>query len=118
MTAEAPVASLPDDAAPERRPRVSRSTVRIAATYALGLLATSVGVIARANQSHISPLSKAFRPWDSGFYVGIAAHGYDFTYVTQHGPERQNNTAFFPGYPLLVRTLGDLFGWAGLTMRG
>ncbi|MDX6245796.1 MAG: hypothetical protein QOE76_3519 [Frankiales bacterium] len=118
MTAEAPVASAPDHAPAKRPSRLTGSTARISATYVLGLLATSAGVVAQANRSHISPLSKAFRPWDSGFYVGIAAHGYDFTYVTQHGPERQNNTAFFPGYPLLVRALGDLLGWAGLTMRG
>lgn len=118
MTAEAPVASPPDDAQTRQPRRLSGSTVRIVAAYVAGLIATSAGVIAQAQHSHLSPLSKAFRPWDSGFYVGIAAHGYDFTYVTQHGPERQNNTAFFPGYPLLVRASGDLFGWASLTMRG
>jgi hypothetical protein len=118
MAAEAPVASPPDDAEVRQRRRLTGSTTRIAATYAIGLVATSAGVIAQAQHSDISPLSKAFRPWDSGFYVGIAAHGYDFTYVTQHGPERQNNTAFFPGYPLVVRAFGDVFGWAGLTMRG
>lgn len=104
--------------AANHRGRLTASTVRISATYVAGLVATSAGVVTRANSSHISPLSQAFRPWDSGFYVGIAAHGYDFTYVTQHGPERQNNTAFFPGYPLLVRVLRDLFGWARLTPRG
>lgn len=47
----------------------------------------------------------AFDRWDSAFYTGIAAHGY---------PASQDaTTAFFPGYPILIRlvhgvTLGTL----------
>jgi hypothetical protein len=38
--------------------------------------------------------------WDSGWYLTIAAHGYD------HGPR----AAFFPLYPLLVRAVGFVLG--------
>jgi Mannosyltransferase (PIG-V) len=48
------------------------------------------------------------RRWDSGWFLTIAAEGYDAPV-----PWR---TAFFPGYPLLIRGVGepiDLLGFAG-----
>jgi hypothetical protein len=109
-----------EDARPPSRVRrlLAASSVRIAATYALGIALTSCGVIAQAQNSHIRPLSKAFRRWDSGFYVSVAEHGYNLFWVTLHGSMRQNTTAFFPGYPLAIRLVGSLLGWTGLTYRG
>jgi len=39
--------------------------------------------------------------WDGAWYVGIAEHGYTFTF----GRRRQSATAFFPAYPLGIRAL-------------
>jgi hypothetical protein len=98
--------------------KASNSIVRIVATYALGVTFTSIGILVRGNRDHISPLSKAFRRWDSGFYVSVAQHGYNLFWVTPNGYMKQNTTAFFPGYPLAIRLLGSTLGWAGVTYRG
>jgi hypothetical protein len=45
-----------------------------------------------------------FARYDSGWFYGIAHHGYQFT------PGGRDNMAFFPVYPLLMRYVGDLFG--------
>ena len=42
--------------------------------------------------------------WDAGFYVSIAEEGYRYQGVPQP------SVAFFPLYPLLMRTLGALVG--------
>lgn len=104
----------PQETAP---PRQRRSELTIIATYLLGVVFTSIGVITQAERSNIS-LNKAFRRWDSGFYVSVAQHGYNLLWVTPSGYMKQNTTAFFPGYPLAIRLLADTFGWAGLTYRG
>jgi hypothetical protein len=40
--------------------------------------------------------------WDGGWYVGIADQGYSYV------PGHQSSIAFFPGYPLTIRTVGRL----------
>ena len=45
-----------------------------------------------------------FARYDSGWYFGIARHGYEFV---EGG---RSNLAFFPVYPLLMRYLGLAFG--------
>jgi hypothetical protein len=109
------------DAPPDAEPGPARwwqlSWVRIAATYLVGVAFTSAGIITQAERSGI-PLNKAFRRWDSGFYVSVAQHGYNIFYVTPAGYLKQNTTAFFPGYPLAIRLLGSTLGWTGLTYRG
>ena len=40
--------------------------------------------------------------YDGGWYVGIAARGYEYV------PGEQSSVAFFPGYPLLVDGLGSV----------
>ena len=45
-----------------------------------------------------------FARYDSGWYFGIARHGYDFV---EGG---RNNLAFFPVYPLLMRYVGLALG--------
>ncbi len=109
------------DAPPDDEPAPPRwwqlSWVRITAAYLIGVAFTSTGIITQAQRSNI-PLNKAFRRWDSGFYVSVAQHGYNIFWVTPSGSMKQNTTAFFPGYPLAIRLLGSTFGWAGLTYRG
>jgi hypothetical protein len=45
--------------------------------------------------------------WDAGWYMGIATSGYRWDPST---PDRQQNVAFFPGYPLLTWVAGRAFG--------
>jgi len=51
-----------------------------------------------------SPFWDVFVHWDSGWYEGIARHGYQF-FV-----DSRCNVGFFPVYPLLMRYVGRLFG--------
>jgi hypothetical protein len=45
--------------------------------------------------------------WDAGWYMGIATYGYRWD---RAHPERQQNVAFFPAYPLLTSLLGRALG--------
>ena len=45
--------------------------------------------------------------WDAGWYLNIASGGYRWD--PQH-QERQQNIAFFPGYPVAIYLLGRFFG--------
>lgn len=51
-----------------------------------------------------SPFWDVFTHFDSGWYEGIARHGY------QYVVDSRANIAFFPVYPLLMRLVGRLFG--------
>jgi len=44
--------------------------------------------------------------WDAQWYAGLAAHGYEW----QHSFDPQQNLAFFPAYPALIRALGVVTG--------
>lgn len=44
--------------------------------------------------------------FDANWYAGIALDGYHW----QHSFERQQNIAFFPAYPMLMRVVGQLTG--------
>jgi hypothetical protein len=44
--------------------------------------------------------------FDAGWYAGIAADGYEW----QHRFDRQQNLAFFPAYPVLMRTVAAATG--------
>jgi hypothetical protein len=108
----------PDDDRPIRDPRWWRtSAVRVIGAYVISLACTSIGVLWQADRSGI-PIDKAYRRWDSGFYVAVAHSGYNLFWVSPSGPMRQNTTAFFPGYPLAIRLLGTALGWTGLSYRG
>ncbi|WP_152548783.1 hypothetical protein [Kozakia baliensis] len=50
--------------------------------------------------------------WDCGWYLGIAAQGYDTT--VRHGTtdNGQANWAFFPAFPMLVRGIAALTHWS------
>jgi hypothetical protein len=45
--------------------------------------------------------------WDASWYLEIANQGYRFV---PDQPELQQNIVFLPAYPMLVRTVGRLFG--------
>jgi hypothetical protein len=53
--------------------------------------------------------------WDTGWYMGVAVEGY--VWNPRH-PTQQQNIAFFPAYPMLVRYLSLLLGretlWTGV----
>src|SRR5580765_6011780 len=51
-------------------------------------------------QSDVGWAIDVWERWDSGWFLGIASHGYS---------DPSHSTAFFPAYPLLVRGLGWLF---------
>ena len=44
--------------------------------------------------------------WDAGWYAGIASDGYEGSPRL----DRQQDIAFFPAYPVLMRAAGDLLG--------
>ncbi|MBD0838671.1 glycosyltransferase family 39 protein [Streptomyces sp. TRM68416] len=100
-----------------RRPAASLGT-------ALGLFAVArfagVAVLAVvAWASGRQPLALLGRSWDSGWYLGIAAHGYGRS--LRFPPEIvQSDLAFFPLYPALVRAVEAVspLGWgaAGLVV--
>jgi hypothetical protein len=46
----------------------------------------------------------AFLRWDSNFFIGIAQHGYTSV----------DTFDFLPIYPLLVRAVSPIFGYAGV----
>ena len=56
--------------------------------------------------------------WDAGWYLGIARDGYRFDAAAP--PERQQNIAFFPAMPILMRFVAPLLGhqtlWAGVVL--
>jgi hypothetical protein len=47
-----------------------------------------------------------FGRWDAGWYIGIAETGYNYW----GNLSRQSNVAFFPAYPLAMRTTAALLG--------
>jgi hypothetical protein len=59
--------------------------------------------------------------WDGKWFLRLADNGYDAAVrVLPNGDPKQSTLAFFPGYPFLVRWLGDLPGistlWAALVI--
>ena len=44
--------------------------------------------------------------WDAQWYADIAAYGYEWQYRF----DRQQNLAFFPAYPILIRGVGMMTG--------
>ena len=56
--------------------------------------------------------------WDTGWYLGIANEGY--VYVPEAASNQQQNIAFFPAYPMAIRSLSVFFGrhvlWTGVVV--
>jgi hypothetical protein len=60
------------------------------------------------------PLGNLPARFDSGWYAGIARHGYQW----DRQFERQRNIAFFPAFPMLMRPVGSFFGANAPTLPG
>jgi hypothetical protein len=74
--------------------------VGLLAVTAIGAPPSSTAIIGR---EALSTLPARF---DSGWYAGIAHEGYEW----QHRFDRQQNLAFFPAYPMLMRAAGAIVG--------
>ena len=76
----------------------------------VGLLATAtIGVAPAAKDALLvarEPLRGLPARWDAQWYAGLAVHGYEW----QRSFDPQQNLAFFPAYPLLIRSLGVATG--------
>lgn len=85
------------------------------ATRAIVLLAAWVGVgqaIAEKPTVHYrGPFTEAALMWDAAWYVSVAKGGY----TLPPAPEL-SNLAFPPLLSMLVRVLGNLFDWSGLSV--
>ena len=64
-----------------------------------------------------NPVLAIWGVWDTGYYLGIADHGYVVQASKDVMSVDQANYAFFPLYPVLIKLfsfiVGNLF-WAGL----
>lgn len=71
--------------------------------------AFAVAVVPMVAYAALAPasLSASLCRWDCGWYLGVAAHGYDST-THLVGIYHQANWAFFPLYPMLVWATGLL----------
>jgi hypothetical protein len=78
------------------------------ALIAVGLL-TQILIVPGLSEPHLPTLSgqavlNMFGPWDTGWYVDVATHGY----AAGPGPQGWVNWAFFPAYPLLSAGVASL----------
>jgi hypothetical protein len=97
--------------------RLARRRLATAAGTALGLFAAArlagVAVLAAtAWATAKQPLALLGHSWDSTWYLGIAAHGYGHIHHYRPGIV-DNDLAFFPLYPALVRTVTSLTPLSG-----
>jgi hypothetical protein len=77
------------------------------AVLVVGFLAVvTVGLSPHAGRPGGNPLASFPNRFDAGWYAGIAADGYEW----QHRFDRQQNIAFFPAYPILLRAGGTAVG--------
>ncbi|MGW5852252.1 hypothetical protein ACWFQ8_30630 [Streptomyces sp. NPDC055254] len=72
-----------------------------AAVRGAGVLVLALG----AWWSGRDPLRVLGLSWDSAWYLGIAANGYGRTLMTVQTGSVQSDLAFFPLYPVLIRTV-------------
>jgi Mannosyltransferase (PIG-V) len=80
----------------------------------LAVVTIGVSPEAAGLRSSRDPLSDLPFRYDAGWYGGIAVNGYDREIRTNS----QRNSAFFPAYPLLMRTVGASFGMYGAGLPG
>ena len=62
----------------------------------------TIGAIVAGSAAAGRPLSRTWERWDAGWFLDIAAHGY--------GPLERGAPAFYPLYPLLLRTASEVVG--------
>ena len=55
-------------------------------------------------------LYRWFLRWDSGWFVELIAKGYPSEVPVVDGKVAQSTIAFFPGYPLIARSISEVFG--------
>jgi hypothetical protein len=79
----------------------------LSAHVATRLLGVAVLVI--VGLGHKIPAHDRLVGWDSGWYRGIAAHGYGFTRVVPDG-RSLSDYAFFPLYPAIERLVSEISG--------
>jgi hypothetical protein len=76
----------------------------------IGLLATTTIGVAPGTKDALLVERDAVRGlaarWDAQWYAGLAAQGYEW----QRSFDPQQNLAFFPAYPLMIRSLGVATG--------
>jgi hypothetical protein len=96
-----------------RRPAIADAVIAFWATRPailfIGFLAVvTIGLPPGTGEPLIArtPLSSLPARWDAQWYAGLAAHGYEW----QRSFDPQQNLAFFPAYPLLIRSLGVATG--------
>ncbi|MGE4530827.1 MAG: hypothetical protein AB7C98_05840 [Acidithiobacillus sp.] len=58
------------------------------------------------NYNHSHNIIKALINWDAGWYMDIVQHGYSYN----GNPNLQQNIAFFPLYPIIMKLFSLLFG--------
>jgi hypothetical protein len=81
---------------------VTRVSVLVVAYFAVLV----IGTAPPGFQVSGDPLFNLPARFDAGWYSGIALEGYSF----QHRLDRQQNVAFFPAFPMLMRAAGYLVG--------
>ncbi|MET9954642.1 mannosyltransferase family protein [Streptomyces sp. NPDC006339] len=99
-----PRPSAPTGRGPVPGPR--HGLLRRAAPALLGYLAVRLlGLLVLARWTHLKGHGvwpTIATSWDSGWYLGIADHGYDQELGTR---TNHNNLAFFPLYPVLIKAV-------------
>ncbi len=95
-------------AAPGLRERVLRSLRRALPALTAYLAVRLCGLLLIAGLAHVKGHGvwpTLATSWDSGWYLGIADHGYDDRLGTEIN---DNNLAFFPLYPLLIKAIAGV----------
>lgn len=80
----------------------TRLTVLLVAWLAIDAIGFSERPQFRVSEE---PLWNLSARWDAGWYLGIARAGYQWR---RDSAGRQQNIAFFPAFPLLMRTAGEI----------
>ncbi|MBU2760427.1 glycosyltransferase family 39 protein [Acidithiobacillus sulfurivorans] len=62
--------------------------------------------IPNATYDQIPNIMQSLIHWDAGWYMDIVQHGYSYN----GNPNDQQNIAFFPLYPIIMKVLEQLFG--------
>ncbi|MEN9252050.1 MAG: hypothetical protein Q6L58_06400 [Thermostichales cyanobacterium BF3_bins_165] len=73
-------------------------------TTSLPLLVAYLGLTSRQGYSSFTDLIQ----WDTYWYLGIIEHGYQFQGIEFPSHPHNNNVAFFPGYPIVVKLLSQV----------
>jgi Mannosyltransferase (PIG-V) len=82
--------------------RFVTSSLRSVWTTWLATRILTIGAIAAASAAAGESLSKTWQRWDAGWFLDIAAHGYE--------PLERGAPAFYPLYPLLLRGGSEVVG--------